>query len=270
MAARYMVVQSGDVAWTGSIWAATATGSAGSAATPASGDDVYILSGTANITSGLAQSAVVLNSLTIGFNGTIGTSATSLAIGMGTSKTIHVSGQASINIAPDDSGNGSAMQIYDNYTGSCKITGGALSGGIVCGRNGSCSVSAGTFPDITSCGCALLLSGSASITNITIYGGNHNSQVSATTLGMYGACAFTQTGPSATVAAISLRGPSTYIHDTGGNITGLFAFPSSRAITTGNYGGFTVTALALWIGADVFSSPSVPVTVTTTTKYGFR
>lgn len=56
-------------------WATGANWSSGSA--PANGDDVYILGGASIISSGLAQSAVALNSLTVstGFTGSVGESA---------------------------------------------------------------------------------------------------------------------------------------------------------------------------------------------------
>jgi hypothetical protein len=66
----------GTLYWIGATgaqsWATTSNWSTG--AIPVNGDDVYILAGSSDITSGLNQSAVALNSLTIGsgFTGTIG------------------------------------------------------------------------------------------------------------------------------------------------------------------------------------------------------
>lgn len=269
MAARYFIPQSGDWAWDGAVWAATATGAAGSAATPVDGDDVYVLSGTANITSSLDQSGVQLNSLTIGFSGSIGTSGASLLIGLDTSDQAYIYGSGTIRIAITQT-SGSTLNILDGFSGACYLTGGTMSL-IILGRNGSCTISAGTYTNISTAGCALTIGGSATVSGLlTMYSGNHLSLVSLVTVAAYGSSTLTLSGYSATMGVISMIGSSTYIHDSGGDITAMSLTPNTRAIATGTYGGFTVTAVNLWPGAGLFVDSSVPITITTTTKIGFR
>lgn len=269
MAARYFIPTSGAWAWDGAVWSATIGGSAGSAATPVTGDDVYILTGTADITGTLNQSAVALNSLTIGFSGTIGTSGASLQIGLGTGDSAHVYGAGRINLALTD--NTTTLNVYDDFSGILTLTGGAI-GTIVAGRNGNVVINAGTITGIETAGCSVISGAGATVSLFYAYGGNHLFEASIGTLQTYGRATFRTFGLAVGItSAASVFGNSTLIHDSAGTINNLKVYTDGTAVTPGNYGGFTVTFSTKYIGGRMFETTSVPITYTNaTTKYGFR
>jgi hypothetical protein len=270
MAARYFIPQSGDWAWDGSVWAATATGAAGSAVTPVSTDDVYILSGTANIISSLNQSAVTLGSLTIGFNGTIGTSSTSLQVGLanGTSK-LHISGACTVNLNP--TGALAYGATYQDFSGVLNLTAGSLLS-LRCGQFGSVNITS-TVSELITCGADCTINAGASVPALVITGGNHSSAAALNAVDMSGGrSSLRVTGLGIGVTgSLYVGGASTYIHESSGTINSLIAYSGSRCIAPGTYGGFTVTSSDKYAGSEMFENPSVPITYTNATnKIGFR
>lgn len=264
-----MVVTSGDVDWAGSIWASTPTGAAGSAATPVTGDDVYILFGSANITSGLNQTGVALNSLTIGFNGSIGTDSASLQIGLGASDPVHIYGGGTHRLAITETSS-SVMNIYSDFSGVVYLTGGTLLK-VICGMGGQLIVSGSGYAGITTMGCGVTIeSGGSSSLDFTSYGGNHIIRSSATTVTVL-ADTTTVEGVNSSVSSVYVNPYSTYYHNSGGTISSIEVSTDGAAYTSGEYGGFTVTDSAQYAGSKLFPTPSVLITYTNATvKYGWR
>lgn len=271
MAARYFIPTSGEYAWTGSVWAATSTGAAGSAATPVDGDDVYILSGTARITSALDQSSVQLNSLTIGFSGEIGTSGASLQIGLDTSDKAHLNGSGTLRLTIVET-SGSTLNIYDDFTGTVYLNSCTIAN-VYAGRRGQCVVAGGTFTAIETSGCAFTINSVSALGLFSANGtGNHRLLVSPTSITIYGTSIVTVSGVNAGAGVeVLVYGSGTYVHDSGATISRITLLSLAKATTTGNYGGFTVTDRVLWAGSQCFENPSVLITYTNAaTKYGFR
>jgi len=271
MAARYFIPTSGDYAWDGAVWAATASGAAGSAATPVDTDDVYILSGTANITSSLNQSGIQLNSLTIGFSGTIGTAATSLQIGLDTGDTAYIYGSGSINIAITET-SGSTLNVYDNFSGFLRITGGAIAS-IICGRSGAIDVSGSpTIGSIATCGCSITINTVTGSCSLIALGGNHAVYCSMSIIGIAGNGIIRAEGASVAVTfqAYANSG-SKIVYTAPGTIATALVYTGGEITTDGTFGGFTVTNSTVYAGGKLFDTPSVPITYTNpTAKYGFR
>lgn len=273
MAARFFIPTSGEYAWTGSVWAATATGAAGSAATPVDGDDVYILNGTARITSALDQSAIQLNSLTIGFDGEIGTSAASLQIGLDASDPAWISGACTVNMVLTHT-SASTLSILDGFSGNVNLTGSTLTN-IYCGRSGGLNISGtNTITQIQTAGCSVSIAAGVSgmsSTELICYGGNHRSLSSMSAVSCIGGATFTLYGAGLTCGLASAYGRSRYIHDSSGTLANAVVDATSQITTSGRFGGFTVTSSIIIAGGRMFQQPPVPITYTnTTTKIGFR
>lgn len=272
MAARYMVVTSGDVAWDGPIWSATATGAAGSAATPVNGDDVYIVQGTANITSSLAQSGVTLNSLTIGYGGVIGTSATSLAINIGNADSAYFYGSGTYNLTVTDGGlYTGTFNVLDTFSGTINFTN-AGAGNLICGQTGIVNLYGCQIDTVKTCGCSLYGDGDAQIVALKTAAGNHklNRGISGS-LDISGRnTSVTISGINAGSGAITVYGGA-YIHESAGTITTIVVYPNAKASAVDGYGPFTVTNSELWAGGSLFTAQGNLITYTNATvKVGFR
>jgi hypothetical protein len=165
------------------------------------------------------------------------------------------------------------VDVYDSFSGSLSLGAGDIDA-IYCGVGGSVTCNGTVIGGgIITAGCPLTLNAGTtfSASFVTVYGGNHVSYVNISTLNIYGrGTSFSMVGVNANTF-VSVLAEATFYFDSFGTITDINVFPGARAVAVGNYGGFTVTNSDLWIGGELFDSPSVPITYTNaTTKYGYR
>jgi hypothetical protein len=271
MAARYFIPQDGDWAWDGAVWASSSTGAAGSAATPVTGDDVYIVTGRANITSSLNQSAVNLASLHIGFAGTIGSSASSLRIGLGDTYDAFIYGSGTLYLTIVQAVADSWVTVYDTFSGNLTLSNSSLTS-ILCGTTGTLVINGGTATTVVTCGCSILTDSSFTVaTDFSVYGGNHvlACSISGGQLYIAGKSAYVTFSGVCPDDTNVVSG--TYVHDSSRTIPSITVRPTGRAEVGPNAGPFTVSTSELFAGGSLFERHGNNITYSVaTTKTAIR
>ena len=278
MADRYLVPTSGSVNWASTAsWSATNGGVSG-ASVPVTGDNVYILNGAANINSGLSQTGVDLASLTVQFNGTIGTESTSLSLGAVTDCNFF---SGSTCVAYIDVVTTGIINMYEGTQASVSV-GTSASGGW------NFNVADGTLYLKTT------LTGGGSVSYV--YGGNVKSLSSTTTStgwtiaqyggniswnsplnsggdqisvegGVFGYNAPPGYDNTNGVFVIVVAASGIYYHNTTGKIRAIFVHGATTS-AAGAPGPFTVTNSDIYADGTLFQNPPVVVTYTNpTTKH---
>jgi hypothetical protein len=259
MATTYWTGAAADGDWSNnSNWSGSA---------PANGDDVFVESGSDDIDTGLAQSAVALSSLNIAqdFTGTIGTSGTALAIGssevnIGYSKANSPTGSGRIHL---DLGSATAAQVVVYNTGRTPADTGSRSLRIIASNAST---------DIFVRGGLVEVAGQAgettTIGDLTVDATNANSVVQ---LGHVGANAVTCTNINVSDGTVYLNSLATTVNVDGGTVT----TEGDDTVTTVNVrgGSFrsnatgTITTLNARGGVTEFTRSSEARTVTTLNLY---
>lgn len=244
----------GTLYWIGGTGAqsyATA-GNWSSGAAPVAGDDVYILSGSSDITSGLNQSAVALNSLTVGsgFTGTAGVSGENGAyLQIATATALFIPAASSSGLLSGgftrfkwDAGTGTTFTAVVSATGSSADTGrGALQikGGTASSKlyvtSGTVDVAAkpgetGTLTELDVSGGTVVCGSGLTCTTIIESGDRATLTVNgaATTLTQFAGTLFTF--GTSLLATVKINGTAYFNHrPTGNAFTNLTIDPKGKA-----------------------------------------
>ena len=278
MADRYLVPTSGSVNWNSTAsWSATNGGVSG-ASVPVSGDNVYILNGSANINSGLSQTGVDLASLTVQFNGTIGTESTSLSLGSVTTCNFFA---GSTSVAYIDAVTASTINMYEGTQASVSIGTSAsgkwdfnvadgtlyvkttLTGTVAASYvyGGNVKALASTT---TSTGWLIVVYGGNVSWNSPLNSGGDQISVEGGVFGYNAPPGYDNTNGVFTVLVI---GSGIYYHNTTGKIRAI-SVHGATASAAGAPGPFTVTNSDIYADGTLFQNPPVAVTYTNpTTKH---
>jgi hypothetical protein len=265
MATTYWTGTAADGDWSNnSNWSGSA---------PANGDDVFVESGSDDIDTGLAQSAVALSSLNIAkdFTGTIGTSSTALAIGSAvvrigyTKSAASASGSGRINL---DLGSATASQVTvldtassatDDTNNPVRIIAANASTDIYI-RGGKVGIAeevgeTATIGDLSIFADSLTPSvrvghegaNAVTATNVDIYGGSVRMYSLATTVDVYGGTVRTE--GSDTITTLNVWG-GTVVSNATGTITTLNARGGTVDFTQSSEAR-TVTNLNVYVDGRV-------------------
>ena len=269
MADRFWRGTAGDNDWGNTNnWSATRFGATG-AGVPASNDDVYVLDGP-DITAGLAQSAVDLNSLTIAFDGIIGTPSSSLAIAV--------------------SGTSGATLLYRGRGAYCNITAGTNGIDVLhveSTGSGVFNLTSGTTVDVRAGARGRLVVAAAAVISTSLKSAGMDIDIhdNATDIptALFAAGLVTSrrdidvvtVGPRATYRTTEDVTVDTSIdvygrweHRSSGTVALANCYPGSVSTAEGSVAqGFTITALHKYEGAQVFENDPM-VTVSAATYYG--
>lgn len=208
---------------------------------PITGGDVFIEEGSQNITSGLSNAGVNLNSLRISFNGTIGTSSTPLTIGCN-SGTVVITGGGSFYKIFAGTGGISKIQFAPKNNGILYLAGGTTTT-LETGTNGLVEVdAAAVVTNLYANGAGVNMGYNA--TGVTL-ANNTKSAFSTyrpiTTLNT-GPSAITITnGASATITTSTVQPMGRLNHKSQGTITTSIVQPDGMADAYGSTYAITVT-----------------------------
>lgn len=245
---------------------------------PVATQDVRIRTGTKDITSGLNQSAVTLNSFLVtgGYAGSIGTVGTSLQIAVNnvttaseTTRIAMVRGYCYLSPVM----NGDTLYI-DSASGGAgvAITGGTLDGAyaVACGASGSVKLASGitTLSGIViSCGIGLTIE-KATSSNVELWAGNHIISASLTGTTIIGKSAYVSTTGTAAMTTVDLQG--TLIPNSSGTLGTVYARPGCT-FRPGGAKDLIITNLYRYAGSSVtLKVEGATVTVTNDLPFGVK
>lgn len=239
---------------------------------PVDNDDVVINAGSKNISAGLNQSGINLNSLSItsGYTGNIGAPGASLQINVDGAASsammvsmggqfIYWSGTTDVDITVGSTGSGGFYMTGGGFSGS-KIVG---------GTSGLISIASGvTMGDVYSAGTGFDISSAA--TNVLLMGGNHTIRAAVTNLTIGANVGCTLKATTLSVSNIYAHRGSRLTTLCAGTLSNLNAYPGSTFTNGGSYDN-TITNLYQWAGSvQNLRAPNAVTTVTTTVPTGSK
>lgn len=264
MATKYWVGPNGQSCSFSSSanWSTSPGGAGGSSIS--STDDLVIAGSYSIIDSGLSNGSLTPNSLTIRGGGvTIGGSAgTSLTLaGITTNLVLADSGQY-IKINPGTVG-GTLDVAIDNPGSNTEVylTGGTITGATYLGFGGAFIASGCTLALVRSCGCAVVLNGDVTATDVEAHRASATIKCDIDSLRVSGdgGIGIIQNGADAgTITNLGCR--MTFIDP--GTITLLDARAGSRNTSKGSSATFTITDCTQEAGAYVFDGDQIQPTIT--------
>ena len=239
--------------WTGGAndgnWQTAGNWSLGAA--PVSNDDVIVAYGSQNITSGLSNAAVDLNSLTITFAGSIGTASTPLTIAVsGTSgATLRYAGSGSYcKITAGTNGIDRAI-IAPKGNGTFYASGGTYAI-LEAGKNGIIEADA-VITTLYSAGAGCRINYSATAVSTAILAkGNHTFNRSCATMTIGPGAIVTNNLAAAISASVTIEPGGKLVHNSTGTIASVVGKTDGVAVA-GSL-PFTVTNRTLWAGTKIF------------------
>jgi len=242
----------------GTNWRKTSDGSTGTV--PALTDNMHILWGSRNLTTGQDQSAVNQNNLIIGedFTGTIGTAAAPLKLGTMTGKIeVRASRAGAIHLHPVSVG---AMYIHDCGSGShaCHLVDGTVTALYPCAGHGIRIGAAATVTNLYGMQLTglpgyprVIVESGATVTNAELSGGEvHSSAAIATSLILRGGRWYQEGDTTYDIPALTMHGGFFFMNSTRGTIT-------TTVVKGGTWNGtqtskaYTLTNASVWGGGTM-------------------
>lgn len=264
MATKYWVGPDGEsCSFSSSVNWSTSPGGAGGTSI-ANTDDLVIAGSYSIIDSGLSNGSLTPNSLTIRGGGvTIGGSAgTSLTLAGITTNLVLADSGLYIKINPGTVG-GTLDVAVDNPGNQTEIylTGGSIAGTSYLGFGGAFIASGCTLDTVRSCGCAVVLNGDVTATDVEVHRASATVKCDLDSLRVSGDGGIGIIENGAAVGTITNLGCRMTFRDPG-TITFLDARSGSRNTSKGSSATFTITNCTQEAGAYVFDGDQIQPTFT--------